>query len=94
MPFRFFSELLFYCHSGGGICNIFVFVHELALDLEYNQLVVHDALNQVVSGLLGVVMMGYLTAFIEGQLERVGMARMTFFGLQTRTLHKLTEYLE
>ena len=69
MPFRFFSELLFYCHSGGGICDIFVFVHELALDLEYNQLVVHDALNQVVSGLLGVVMMGYLTAFIEGHKE-------------------------
>ena len=84
VPFRLFSELLVDCHSSDGVCDIFVFVHELTLDLEYNQLVVHDALNHVVSGLLGVVMMGHLSAFIKGQLEKIGMTRMMFFRLQTR----------
>jgi len=44
----------------------------LALDLEYDWVIVHDVSNQVVCGLFGVVVADHPGTFIESRFEKFG----------------------
>ena len=48
------------------------FVHELALDLEHNRVVVHNPPNHIARGLFLVMATDHLNVFVKGWFEKVG----------------------
>ena len=69
MPFRFLGELYIDRFPGCSVCDVFALVDDLALNLQYKRLVIHDTANHVVCGLFSVVVADHLSAFVKGRFE-------------------------
>jgi len=57
--------------TGGSIDDILVFIDQLSLDLESDGVVLHNASDDIVCGLGGVVVAGELGTFVEDWFEKV-----------------------